>query len=105
MEIIGSTSFHEPPDSEGMVEIGLGLHEQFQSQGYGFETVVGMWSWAVVQPHVTMLRYTVSPDNMASVGLVQKCGFRCVGQQVDDIDGPEDIYEMSAGDFLSVHMQ
>jgi hypothetical protein len=28
-------------------------------------------------------------------------GFKNIGQQIDDEDGPEDIYEMSAVDFLS----
>lgn len=103
MEIIGSTSFHEPPDSEGMVEIGLGLHEKFHRRGFGFESVVGMWTWAATQPHVNVLRYTVSPDNRASVALVKKIGCQHVGQQMDDIDGPEDIYEITAADFRARH--
>ena len=102
-EVIGSTSFHGPPDEDGMIEIGLGLHEQFHRQGFGFEAVMGMWKWAATQPGVRIFRYTVSPANVASVALVLKCGFSCVGQQIDEIDGPEDIYEMSVEEFLSVH--
>lgn len=104
-EIVGSTSFHGPPDADGMLEIGLGLHEQFHRQGFGYEAVVGMWSWAATQPGVARFRYTVSPDNAASVALVQKCGFTRVGQQIDDIDGPEDIYEMSVEEFRARFMQ
>jgi ribosomal-protein-alanine N-acetyltransferase len=104
-EVMGSTSFHAPPDERGMLEIGLGLHERFHRQGYGYETLMGMWTWAAAQPGVRIFRYTVSPDNVASVGLVQKCGFHHVGQQIDLDDGPEDIYEMSVEEFLSLHSQ
>ena len=98
-EIIGSTSFHGPPDDAGMVEIGLGMHPSFQRQGYGREALEAMWSWAVEQPEVSMLRYTVSPTNVASVRLIESFGFNLVGQQLDEIDGPEDIYELSAAAF------
>ena len=32
-EVIGSTSFHGVPDSEGMMEIGLGIEKVFQGNG------------------------------------------------------------------------
>ena len=48
-----------------------------------------------------MLRYTVSPTNVASVKLIESFGFNLVGQQLDEIDGPEDIYELSAAAFLA----
>ena len=98
-EIVGSISFHGPPDDQGMMEIGLGVHPNFQRLGYATETLTGMWSWVVEQPGVQLLRYTVAPDNVASVALVKKFGFACVGQQIDPEDGPEDIYEMSANEF------
>lgn len=98
-EVIGSTSFHGVPDETGMLEIGLGLHEQFQRQGFGYEALLGMWTWAAEQPGVKKFRYTVSPDNTGSVALVEKFGFAHVGQQIDEIDGPEDIYEMPVETF------
>lgn len=104
-EVIGSTSFHGAPDEAGMLEIGLGLHEPFQRQGFGFEALLGMWTWAAGQAAVQKFRYTVSPDNTASVALVQKFGFAHVGQQIDEIDGPEDIYEMSVDAFRARFMQ
>jgi len=97
--IIGSTSFHAPPNGDGMVEIGLGIDAAFRAQGYGTEAVTGMWTWAVDQSEVRTLRYSVSPANDASVRLVSRFGFHVVGQQIDKDDGPEDIYEMSAAEF------
>ena len=98
-EIIGSTSFHAPPDEKGMMEIGLGVHDDFQRRGYATEALIGMWSWVVDQPGVELLRYTVDPNNEASVAAIKKFGFEGVGQQIDPEDGPEDIYEMSANEF------
>jgi ribosomal-protein-alanine N-acetyltransferase len=97
--IIGSTSYHAPPNAQGMVEIGLGVDASFRAQGYGTEALMGMWTWAVDQPAVRTLRYSVSPANVASVRLVSRFGFHVVGQQIDKDDGPEDIYEMSATQF------
>ena len=98
-EIVGSTSFHGPPDEQGMMEIGLGVHDQFQRRGYATEALIGMWSWVINQPAVELLRYTVDPNNEASVAVIKKFGFEHVGQQIDLEDGPEDIYEMSANEF------
>ena len=98
-EIVGSTSFHGPPDERGMMEIGLGVHDDFQRRGYATEALTGMWSWVINQPGVELLRYTVDPNNEASVAVIKKFGFERVGQQIDPEDGPEDIYEMSADEF------
>jgi ribosomal-protein-alanine N-acetyltransferase len=98
-EIIGSTSFHGSPDSAGMVEIGLGIALPFRNQGFAKEALRGMWLWAAEDPEVKILRYTVSTTNVPSIRLVQFFGFELVGQQIDDEDGPEDIYEMSADNF------
>jgi ribosomal-protein-alanine N-acetyltransferase len=98
-EIVGSISFHGPPDEAEMMEIGLGVHADFQRRGYATEALTGMWLWVINQPGVELLRYTVAPDNFASVALVKKFGFVCVGQQIDPEDGPEDIYELSANEF------
>jgi ribosomal-protein-alanine N-acetyltransferase len=99
-EIIGSTSFHGVPDEAGMMEIGIGIEEKFWGKGYATEALLGMWRWVVTQPEVMTLRYTVSPTNLASVRIINKFGFHHQGQQMDEIDGPEDIYEISVEEFL-----
>lgn len=101
-EIIGSTSFHRAPDEAGMIEIGLAISSQFQSHGFGYEALLGMWRWACTFPEVRTLRYTVSADNLASIVLIKKFGFAHVGQQLDEIDGPEEIYELSVQDFRAI---
>ncbi len=98
-EIIGSTSFHGVPDESGMMEIGIGIEESFWGNGYATEALLGMWRWVIAEPGVKTLRYTVSPTNTASVKIIEKFSFHHLGQQMDEIDGPEDIYEMSVEEF------
>ena len=104
-EIIGSSSFHGEPNENGMIEIGLGIDPKFQNQGYGFEALTGMWGWVCGQEGVKTLRYTVSITNLPSIALVNKFGFTRIGEQLDEIDGPEEIYEMSASEFANVHLR
>ena len=98
-EVIGSTSFHGVPDSEGMMEIGLGVEEAFRGKGYAKEALQGMWRWVCQFPEVKTLRYTVSPENLPSISVINYFGFEYKGQQMDEIDGPENIYEMSTKEF------
>lgn len=94
-EIIGSTSFHGAPNHVGMIEIGLGVNPMFQRQGFAYEALVGKWSWVCSQEGVKTLRYAVSASNEASIALVNTFGFVHIGQQIDEIDGPEEIFELS----------
>ena len=97
--IIASAGFHDAPDSDGMIEIGFGIDKKYQGRGFGQELLRGMWSWVINDPKVKTLRYTVSPDNLISQHIIKKLGFKYNGQQIDEVDGPEDIYELSAIDY------
>ena len=98
-EVIGSTSFHGVPDENGMIEIGLGIESEFHNQGFAKESLLAMWSWAIDQPGVKSLRYTVSPDNAPSIKVIEYFGFPFTGVQIDEEDGPENIYEISTEEF------
>lgn len=97
--VIGSAGFHSRPDENGMIEIGLGVVTQERGRGYAQEALRGMWAWVVAKPAVRTLRYTVTPDNAPSQAIIGKFGFEHRGQQIDEIDGPEDIYELSAHEY------
>jgi RimJ/RimL family protein N-acetyltransferase len=98
---VGSISFHGGPDERGMVEIGLGLAQVQQGQGFATEALRGLWDWAATQPEVKFLRYTVSPQNLPSVAIINKFGFPLVGEQIDEEDGLELIYDISVEDYLT----
>ena len=100
-EVVGSISFHAPPDEVGMIEIGFGICEPCRNQGFGKEALLGMWTWVIDQPDVEILRYTVSKTNAPSMAIINSLGFEHVGQQIDEEDGPEEIFEMSVTEFRS----
>lgn len=97
--IIASAGFHDAPDNDGMIEIGFGVDRKYQGKGYGQEILHGMWSWVISDPKVNTLRYTTSPNNLISQHIIKKLGFQYIGQQIDEEDGPEDIYELSVKDY------
>lgn len=100
-EIIGSAGFHDFPNEDGMIEIGFGVVPEKQNLGFGKELLHGMWGEIVKRPDVKTLRYTVSPTNDASMHIIKSSGFALIGEQIDEEDGLELIYEMSARDYLN----
>lgn len=80
-----------------MVEIGLGVEPSERGRGYAQEMLRGIW--VIDQPGVRTLRYTVSPDNAPSQAIIRRFGFVHRGQQIDDVDGPEDVFELSAEEY------
>ena len=102
-EIVGSAGFHDFPDENGMIEIGFGSVPEKQRQGYGLELLHGMWHEIAKRSDVKILRYTVSPENEASMHIIRKLGFDLVGEQIDEEDGLELIYEMPIATYLRAY--
>ena len=100
-EIIGSAGFHNFPDPNGMIEIGFGIVDEKQNNGFGTEFLLGMWRMICMRPDVKILRYTVSPENAASMHIISKLKFKQTGEQIDPEDGLELIFEKSVEDFLA----
>lgn len=97
---VGSVSFHGAPDARGMVEIGIGIADAEQGNGFASEALFGMWNWAAYQPSVRFLRYTVSPTNAASMAIIKKFDFPQIGEQMDEEDGLELIFETTTEEYL-----
>lgn len=102
--VVGSIGFHDRPDADGMIEVGVTVVPEYRRLGLAQEMLRGMWAWVIDQPGVRTLRYTVSPDNAVSQHIVQRLGFAHCGQQIDEIDGPEDIYEVAAEEYRRRHI-
>lgn len=62
-------------DANGVVEIGYGVLEEYQGQGYATEAVGVAVNWALQQPSVTCVEAETEPDNRASQRVLGKCGF------------------------------
>jgi ribosomal-protein-alanine N-acetyltransferase len=97
--VVGNIGFHGPPDERGMIEIGLEVTPSQRGRGFATEAVLGMWRWAVAQPGIAVLRWSVGPENDASIAIVESFGGRKVGEQMDEIDGRELVYELPAEEF------
>lgn len=59
----------------GVAEIGYGITEEYQNQGYATEAVGAVVNWALKQSGVTRIEAETEPDNNASRRVLEKCGF------------------------------
>lgn len=94
---VGRAGYHGPPDPSGMVEIGYAVDPAYRRRGYARAALEALLQRAAREPQVHTVRVTISPDNIASHRLASQYGFTEVGEQWDDEDGLEVIYEVDAG--------
>ncbi|MCP3804613.1 GNAT family N-acetyltransferase [Allokutzneria sp. A3M-2-11 16] len=93
---VGRAGYHGPPDAAGMVEIGYAVDPAHRRRGYARAALEFLLRRASDEPDVRTVRVTISPDNEASYRLVAGYGFVEVGEQWDEEDGLEIIYEAAA---------
>ncbi|HEY7464142.1 MAG TPA: GNAT family N-acetyltransferase [Candidatus Limnocylindria bacterium] len=91
---IGYLNFHAGPDERGMVEIGYTLMPDARGRGYAIEAVRGAFEWATQEFGIRRFRASISPGNERSENLIFKLGFVRTGEQWDDRDGLEYVYEL-----------
>ena len=92
---VGRAGYHGPPDSEGMVEVGYSNDPQYRRRGYARAALLALLARAADDPDVRTFRATISPDNVASRHLVLAHGLVVTGEQWDDEDGLEIVYEVA----------
>jgi len=91
--VVGHAGFHGPPDPDGMVEIGYTVDPDLRRRGWGRAIVDALLAEAAREPAVRMVRASVSPTNAASLALLLGAGFVQIGEQWDDKDGLELVFE------------
>lgn len=98
--LIGHIGFHTAPGPEylsalvpGGVEFGFDVFAPWRRQGFATEAADALMQWARATHGVTRFVVSISPENLPSLGLATKFGFRRIGSHVDEEDGPEDIFE------------
>lgn len=92
--VIGSVGFHGPPDEDGRVEIGYRVEPEHRRQGVATEVVRALLDWASREHGISRFRAATAPGNYPSQAVLARFGFRRTGVQMDDIDGPELIFEL-----------
>ena len=91
---VGRAGYHGPPDAAGMVEIGYAVDPAWRRQGYARAALEVLLERAQREPSVRTIRATVRPDNVGSLRLLSQYPFIAVGEQWDEEDGLETIYEL-----------
>jgi RimJ/RimL family protein N-acetyltransferase len=92
--VVGRAGFHGPPDARGMVEIGYAVLPEHRRRGYARAALAVLLDRARREPDVRVVRLAIAPGNAASLAVARPFGFRVVGEQVDEVDGPEVLYEL-----------
>jgi RimJ/RimL family protein N-acetyltransferase len=95
---VGRAGFHGPPDAAGVVEVGYATDPAHRRRGCARAALESLLRRAAREPGVRAVRASIRPDNTPSRALVVRYGFVAIGEQVDDEDGPESVFELAAGD-------
>ena len=97
--MVGHVRFHSRPDPEDLrryardaVELAYTVFEAHRRHGYASEAVGAAMDWAQDNFGIRRFVASVSPRNVASLGLVARLGFSRVGEQIDEVDGIEHVF-------------
>lgn len=90
--VIGSIGFHGPPE-EGKLEIGYRVDPRYRNRGLARESATAMYAWAHDKHGISTFVAAVAPDNIPSLNLIDEFGYVVQGEQMDDIDGLELVFE------------
>jgi RimJ/RimL family protein N-acetyltransferase len=91
---VGRAGFHGPPDDRGMVEVGYATAPGHRRRGYARAALAVLLDRARREPDVRVVRLSIAPDNAASRRVALPFGLVEVGEQVDEEDGLEVVYEL-----------
>jgi [ribosomal protein S5]-alanine N-acetyltransferase len=92
--VVGHAGFHGPPDETGMVEVAYSVDPAYRRRGYARAMLAALLRRAAAEPGVSTVRATISPGNVASLATISGFGFAEAGEQWDEEDGRELIFEV-----------
>lgn len=84
--LVGSVIFHGRPD-DGVAEVGYGVEESWQRQGYASEATLACVEWALEQPGVAAVTATTPPWHVASIRVLERSGLLRQGAEEHDTLG------------------
>ncbi|HEU4537300.1 MAG TPA: GNAT family N-acetyltransferase [Polyangiaceae bacterium] len=91
--VVGSVIFHGRPDADGVAEVGYGVEESSQGQGYATEGTRACVEWALAQPAVAAVTAVTFPWHIASLRVIQKCGMKQVDTREHAMLGEMLVFE------------
>ena len=97
--MIGHAGYHGPPGSNSAqkpeaVEYGYKIFPDHRGRGYAKQAATMLMDLAEERAGIHHFVLSVSPDNDPSLAIVRKLGFVRTGEQMDDEDGLEHIFEL-----------
>jgi len=98
--MVGHAGFHGPPGVNGAknpeaVELGYTVFPPYRGNGYAAEAAGALMSWALAEHGVRHFVASVAPGNEPSLAIVRKLGFVQTGEQWDDEDGLELVFQLT----------
>ncbi|MEU4214855.1 GNAT family N-acetyltransferase [Actinoplanes sp. NPDC026623] len=93
--VVGHGGFHGPPDAGGMVEVGYSVDPAYRRRGHARAMLAALIERARAEPGVRVVRASISPDNAGSLATIAGFGFVEVGEQWDEQDGLELVFELA----------
>ncbi|MDX2223904.1 MAG: GNAT family N-acetyltransferase [Rhodospirillaceae bacterium] len=87
--LIGVVGFYGRPDADGTATLGYGIAPEDEGQGFATEAVAGLMAWGRAHGGVAAFAATTFELHHASVRVLQKNGFACVGVSPDDAEAPD----------------
>ncbi len=89
--LVGDAGFKGPPTRGGNVELMYAIAPSARRRGLASESVRMLVDWAFETQKVCRVIATIDPENVASRGVMRKCGFMVVG---GDSDEDEVVYAL-----------
>jgi [ribosomal protein S5]-alanine N-acetyltransferase len=98
--MIGHAGFHGQPGVNGKqdpdaVELGYTIFEPHRGRGYATEAAQALMDWASAEKGMHRFIASVAPTNAPSLAIVEKLGFVQTGEQWDEEDGLELVFELN----------
>ena len=85
--LVGTCGFKGPPVANRTVEIAYGVKPDYEGRGYATEAAEALAAYAFNSGEVRVVRAHTFSDAKASTRVLEKCGFRRIGEVVDPEDG------------------
>lgn len=80
---------------EGVTEIGYGISKKYRGYGYATEAVSALVDWAFSQCYVCRIEAETEESNIASIRVLEKCGF--VRNGIVGEEGPRFVKSVEFG--------
>jgi ribosomal-protein-alanine N-acetyltransferase len=100
--MIGHAGYHGPPgvnstNNPAAVEFGYRIFPPHRGHGYATQAARMLMNLAEERADIRHFVLSVGPENEPSLAVVRKLGFEQTGEQMDEEDGLELVFELTRG--------